>query len=55
MRAALDACVSVRRQLDEFMDNVTDELTAYAEELGACFDEVDAASRGGGSRGGDGG
>ena len=56
MRAALDACV--RRygaELDEFMDNVTDELTAYAEELGACFDEVDAACRGGGSRGGDGG
>ena len=46
MRAALDACV--RRygaELDEFMDNVTDELTAYAEELGACFDEVDAACR----------
>jgi hypothetical protein len=32
-------------ELDEFMDNVTNELTAYAEELGACFDEVDAACR----------
>lgn len=46
MRAALDACV--RRygaELDEFMERVTDELTSYAEELSACFDEVDAACR----------
>ena len=46
MRLALDGCVrAYGADLDEFMDRVTNELTAYAEELNACFDEVVDACR----------
>jgi hypothetical protein len=46
MRLALDGCVrAYGADLDEFMDRVTNELTSYAQELNACFDEVVDACR----------